>query len=165
MDRVQRPFRVFDLPRELRDRIWGFVFDESLLLDDECRVSWWKAERMPRHDAQALKLFRASRQIHTESMIIYYMHGAFRIMLDCKRRYPVSTPPLNAIGKMNNVTFLLSGIEDQVSYQRHIQDYDPSNPRKLLHRILHSFSGRKAIADFVYQCHVTRISRTCANRR
>ena len=144
MNYPRRPTGVLDLPQELRDIIWYHVYDESALLGEDGRVSWWKAMRLPRHDRYALVLFRVSKAVGKEAMGVFYANGKFRIMLDCSRQYPISMPPMSAMDKIKNVVFLITGIDHEIIYQRRNQDSDQPNPCKLLGRILLSFSRRKA---------------------
>ncbi|PVH92903.1 hypothetical protein DM02DRAFT_646709 [Periconia macrospinosa] len=63
------PFRFFDLPRELRDRIYTYALVSAFPF-------WWPSATSPPHNV-ALDLLRVSRRMHHEAAPILYTQNKF----------------------------------------------------------------------------------------
>ncbi|KAK5686568.1 hypothetical protein LTS10_002688 [Elasticomyces elasticus] len=67
-----KPFRLLDLPRELRDAIYSYatVVDEHLLLSGPCKHEDWPTAVQP-------AITRVNRQVRQESLPIFYGDNTF----------------------------------------------------------------------------------------
>ncbi|CAI6336299.1 unnamed protein product [Periconia digitata] len=83
---LEPAFRFFDLPQELRDRIYTYALVSPYPF-------WWPAASTPKHNV-ALSLLRASRQTHDEAAPILYTHNKFLFThpSDCNMFRVIASP-------------------------------------------------------------------------
>ncbi len=75
-----KAFRLLDLPPELRDTIYGFVFGQKIepYLSHKARRLGWSASLMPDHKTK-LALLKTCCQVYNEASNVLFVHTPFLI--------------------------------------------------------------------------------------